>query len=132
MGSAVRLLPERVVLVVDDEELVCRLTARVLTEAGFRVVEAHSGAQAVALLSTLGTAAGLVVSDIAMPSMSGVELAATMAERWPTVPILLVSGHGGPQNGYRGPFLAKPFTAEALLSAIASVLASSDGRTISR
>ena len=40
MGSTAQSLPERVVLVVDDEEVVCRLTARVLTDAGFRVVEA--------------------------------------------------------------------------------------------
>ena len=53
MGTAARSLPERVVLVVDDEDMVCRYTARVLAEAGFRVLEAHSAAEAVSLLSAL-------------------------------------------------------------------------------
>ena len=118
MGSAARSLPERVVLVVDDEDVVCRFTARVLAEAGFRVLEAHSGAEAVSLLSALDGAVQLVVSDIAMPEMTGVELSALMAHRWSAVPVLLVSGQGGPAPDYPGPFLPKPFTPDALLKAV--------------
>jgi len=76
-------LPERVVLVVDDEETVCRFTARVLEDAGFRVMEVHSGAEALALLATLDGRVQLVVSDIAMPKMTGTELAAQMAASGP-------------------------------------------------
>jgi CheY-like chemotaxis protein len=57
-----RRSPERVVLVVDDEEIVCGVTARILTDAAFRVCEARSGSEAVALLSTLNGAVQLVVS----------------------------------------------------------------------
>jgi CheY-like chemotaxis protein len=53
MGSAAQTLPERLVLVVDDEEVACRITARVLADAGFRVAEAHRAAEGLALLSTL-------------------------------------------------------------------------------
>ena len=54
MGTAARPLAERVVLVVDDDPLVCRMTARVLVDAGFRVLEAHDGAEALDRLATLG------------------------------------------------------------------------------
>jgi len=113
-------------MVVDDEELVCRLTARILADAGFRVLEAHSGDEATTLLATVGAnGIDLVVSYISMPGMTGVELAATMAQRWPTVPILLVSGQGGPPPGYGGSFLPKPFTPEALVDAVRGLLPSS-------
>ena len=118
MGTAARSLPERVVLVVDDEDMVCRYTARVLAEAGFRVLEAHSAAEAVSLLSALDGAVQLVVSDIAMPEMTGTELAALLADQWPAVPLLLVSGQGGPAPDYPGPFLPKPFSPDALLEAV--------------
>lgn len=122
MSTAARSLPERVILVVDDEAMICRLTARFLADAGFRVLEAHGAAKALALLATLGGSVQLVVSDIAMPQMTGLELAAAMADRWAAVPILLVSGHGAPEPVYTGPFLPKPFTAAALLDAVARLL----------
>jgi CheY-like chemotaxis protein len=118
MGSAARPLPERIVLVVDDEAVVCRLVARMLADAGFEVLEAHSGTEAVELLATLNGTVRLVVADVSMPSMTGIELATLMAHRWPTTPILLMSGQGGPPAGYPGLFLPKPFTAEALLDAV--------------
>jgi CheY-like chemotaxis protein len=81
-----------------------------LVDAGFPVVEAHSGEEAAALLDALGPRkVGLAVSDIRMPGMSGVELAALMMDQWPTVPVLLLSGQGGPPTGDPGPFLPNPF-----------------------
>jgi DNA-binding NtrC family response regulator len=62
------------------------------------------------------------VSDIAMPGLTGLELAAVMEQRWPTVPILLVSGQGGPPAGYAGQFLPKPFLPERLVAAVAELL----------
>src|ERR671932_228860 len=109
MGTPARLL-QCVALVVDDEEIVCRYMARVLTDAGLHVLEAHDGEEAVALLENLGPAAvALVVSDIAMPRMNGVELATVIGQRWPSIPVLLVSGQGGPLRDYPGAFLGKPF-----------------------
>jgi DNA-binding NtrC family response regulator len=117
MGAAARPLSERVVLVVDDENLVRHLTACILADAGFRVLEAHCGEEAVALLSTLDGMVDLVVSDISMPGISGEVLAAAIAERWPR-PVLLMSGQGGPAAEYTGVFLPKPFTADGLLDAV--------------
>ena len=122
MGSAAQSLPERVVLVVDDEEVACRITARVLADAGFRVVEAHRAAEALALLSTLNGTVELVVSDIAMPEMTGLELAAYIADHYTAIPILLISGQGGPPSGYPGAFVAKPFTWDVLLDAVGGLV----------
>jgi DNA-binding NtrC family response regulator len=122
MGSPAQRLPERVVLVVDDEDLVRRMTTRALTDAGFRVVEAHDGEEAATLLATLGTnAVGLIVSDMRMPRMNGLELSALVSQRWPTVPLILMSGQGGLPTGYSGPFCAKPFTPETLVAVVTAL-----------
>ena len=122
MGTAARPLSERVVLVVDDEDLVRLLTARILTDAGFHVLQAPGGPEALTLLSALGGAVHLLVSDIAMPEMTGLELSAAVRRDWPAVPVLLVSGHGALATGYQGPFLPKPFTVEGLLGAVSELL----------
>jgi two-component system, response regulator PdtaR len=123
MATEAQRLLERVVLLVDDEEVVRRITARILAGAGFRVLEAHDGEQAATLLATLGTSVvGLVVSDIRMPGMSGIELASLVSERWPALPVLLVSGQGAPPASYPGPFLPKPFSPERLLAAVHGLL----------
>jgi DNA-binding NtrC family response regulator len=111
-----------VALVVEDEEAVRHLTARILEGAGFTTLQAGSAEEALALLSTLVDAVGLVVSDVTMPGIGGVRLADVMAERWPSTPILLISGRGGAGPAYRGPFLAKPFTVEALLDAVSELV----------
>jgi CheY-like chemotaxis protein len=123
MGTPARRLVERVALVVDDEKVVCRLTARMLIQAGLRVLEAHDGQEAMTLLEHLGpTAVGLVLTDVAMPRMNGVELATVIGQRWPAIPVLLLSGQGGPPSDYRGAFLGKPFTPEALMASVKELL----------
>jgi DNA-binding response OmpR family regulator len=125
MAAPTERCPERVVLVVDDEEMVRHMTARILHDAGFRILEAQDGAEAVTFLATLGSkVVGLVVSDIAMPGMTGEELAQILAEQWPAMPILLISGQGGPHANYRGTFLPKPFQPEALIAAVKALLPS--------
>jgi CheY-like chemotaxis protein len=114
--------PERVVLVVDDEKSVRRITARLLTDAGFRVLEASGGAEALSQLAQLGPqVVWLVVSDIVMPEMSGRELAATIAQKWPTVNVLLHSAYAEPPEGFTGGFLRKPFTPETLIATVGAL-----------
>ena len=121
MGAAARPLTERTILLVEDEDAVRRVVARMLTEAGFPVVEARSGDEAVAKISLLRGQVRLVVSDVAMPGMSGHALAAMVIERWPTLPVLLISG--APPSGDEPPtFLRKPFTPEALVAAVQRLL----------
>jgi CheY-like chemotaxis protein len=133
MGTAAQRLVERVALVVDDEALVCRITARMLMDAGLRVLEAHDGEEAIALLEKLGaTAIGLVLSDVAMPRMDGVGLATVIGQRWPAIPVLLLSGQGGPPSDYRGAFLGKPFTPDALITSVEELLGSLPLRSLKR
>jgi len=109
-----------VMLVVDDEDIVRRLTTRMLESDGFRVVEARSGSEALDLLGTLGVQ--LVVCDIEMHGMSGFDLADLMSAHWPDVPLILMSGHGRPPSEYARHFLAKPFTTDELLGAVETLV----------
>ena len=111
-----------IALVVEDEESVRHLTARILEDAGFHAWEANSAESALELLASHPDAVQLVVSDVTMPGLGGLGLAKMMAEAWPSTPILLISGRGQPGAEYRGPFLAKPFTVEALLDALAAII----------
>ena len=115
--------PEGIVLVVDDQEPVRQITVRILTTAGFRVLEARDGAEALELLARLGPhVVWLVVSDVIMPRVSGADLAELIARRWPTVRILLLSAKPAPLTGFNGSFLQKPFTPETLVAAARALL----------
>jgi two-component system cell cycle sensor histidine kinase/response regulator CckA len=104
-----------------------------LMDAGLRVLEAHDGEEAIALLESLGaTGVGLVVSDVAMPRMGGVELATAIGQRWPAIPVLLVSGQGGSASDYPGAFLGKPFTPDALVASVERLLGSLPLRSVNR
>jgi hypothetical protein len=62
----------------------------------------------------------LVVSEFAMPGMTEGELASTIIAQWPEIPLLLVSDR--PPAGWDGPFLARPFSPEALATAVKDLL----------
>lgn len=79
-------------LVVDDEELVRLSTADMLSELGFRVLEASSGAQALQLVEAHDDIT-LLVTDHIMPEMTGAELARSVRTQRPALPILIVSGY---------------------------------------
>lgn len=115
------------VLVVDDEPLLRTTVCRVLRREGFAVEEAASGDEALALAVRAPFA--LVVSDIEMPGMTGVELLAALTDCGSDLPVLLMSGHGLEQvraaqrlhRQVRG-VLAKPFTPTELLAAVRHAL----------
>jgi two-component system, cell cycle sensor histidine kinase and response regulator CckA len=125
MNGSAKLLAGRAVLVVDDNPTVRRIMTQTLEAAGVPVLEASSASAAEQLLGAGGsTSIGLVVSDIVMPGFPGDKLAARIAEQWPGVPVLLVSGFGM-KAGCTGPFLAKPFTPDAFLRAVEELLQAS-------
>jgi CheY-like chemotaxis protein len=111
------------VLVVEDADAVRVLTGRLLYAAGYQVVSAESGAMA---LETLD-GADVLVTDVVMPGMSGVELAVAARERRPELPVVFVSGYTGEAtlSGSDDPataFLAKPFEGDELLRAVRATL----------
>ncbi len=110
------------ILAVDDDALVLANTATMLQELGHAVVEAASGTEALALLRD--GKLDLLVTDFAMPGMTGEELAKLVQVNYPGLPILMVSGYADLAPGVASDTLrlAKPFNEEALAAAIAQVI----------
>jgi two-component system, response regulator PdtaR len=102
-----------VVLVVEDEELVCTNAIEMIREAGFNVLEAANADEAIIMLETR-LDISVVFTDIDMPgSMNGIRLARAVRDRWPPIKIIATSGHykfheGDLPSG--GRFLPKPYT----------------------
>lgn len=114
-------------LLVDDDPLVLRSTSRLMARFGLTVTEASSGAEALALIGA-GEAPEVVVCDLAMPGMNGLELAERIRERWPAVRIIVVSGNVNAEARARLdriqiPIVEKPFTRDRLGAALADVFA---------
>jgi DNA-binding NtrC family response regulator len=80
------------------------------------------GDEAVAQIYLLRGQVHLVVSDVAMPGLSGDALAVTISERWPGLPVLLISAAPPPPTAETSPFLQKPSTPEALVEAVERLL----------
>ena len=116
------------VLVVDDDRGVRRLTARMLRTAGYRVLEAESGPEALRTLES-DPAIRLVVTDIVMPEMDGLALADQALARTPDLRVVLMTGHAPELTAQLDlrdspiPVLLKPFTAEELLGKVRETLA---------
>ncbi len=116
----------RVALVEDDADLRAS-TAQLLTLAGFDVVPFASAPPA--LLAIDATFDGIVVTDVRMPHMSGIELFRILQERDPTLPVVLVTGHADVEmavdaiKGGAWDFLSKPFDPDALIAAATRAMA---------
>jgi CheY-like chemotaxis protein len=120
--------PPTRVLIVEDEAGIRQLLASILERDGHEVVQAADGQAGLELLAR--ERFGLVLSDVAMPELSGWDLARAVHEREPETPILFVSGWGDAfdpdrlaAHGVRG-VVPKPFRAADVRAAVASALAS--------
>lgn len=114
--------PSRI-LVVDDEPVVRRFAARVLEAEGFSVFEAADGVDALRMMREEVTAVDVILSDIVMPRLNGVELMQVLAASHPQLPVLLMSGYASGElegMGIAAPcaILTKPFPAEQLVEAV--------------
>ncbi|HEV7366772.1 MAG TPA: response regulator [Gemmatimonadales bacterium] len=122
--------PRATVLVVDDEEMVRRLAARMLLLLGYKVLEARDGHEAVKVLQRGPQRIGVVLTDLAMPGIGGRRLGETIAECWPQVRVLYMSGFPAQRMVNEGaldpshPFIQKPFTSEQLGRRVRDLLAS--------
>jgi signal transduction histidine kinase len=115
------------ILLVDDEEGVRRLVTAVLRSNGYEVLEASNGAAALSVYEKNSHKIDLVVTDIVMPQMSGIELAKQLEARAPGLKIMYMSGYrdnpiGGSGGETSHAFLHKPFTPDALLATVREVL----------
>jgi signal transduction histidine kinase len=111
------------ILVVDDDPLIGSATVAMLEDLGHVVVEAASGTRALEILRT-GPMADLVITDQAMPGMTGTQLSRQIRRSWPDLPIILATGYADLPNGEDPglPRLSKPYQQEELAAMIAQVL----------
>jgi signal transduction histidine kinase len=127
--------PERIpeggsetILLVDDEEGVREVLARGLQEKGYRLIEARSATQALEILQQRAGEIDLVVTDLAMPGMNGIDLAHQASEINPFLPFIFVSGQPREvlpeleELGLGHPMLEKPFTPDALVACVRTTL----------
>jgi CheY-like chemotaxis protein len=116
------------VLVVEDEESVRALTARMLERMGYRVLQAPNGAAAVSLVGTRLGEIDLLLTDVVMPGMRGPELYEILRSTRPDLPVLFMSGYAEGAEGAGAipagsTLLAKPFAMDALEAAVAERIA---------
>jgi len=116
------------VLLAEDEELVRVLARKVLAQAGYRVLVAVGGAEALALAERHDGPIHLLLTDVVMPEMSGRELMRRLIERRPDVQVLYMSGYADEaiaRHGVLDPgtaFMQKPFTPGVLARRVRDVL----------
>ena len=116
------------ILLVEDERLVRVLARKVLEQAGYRVLVAEGGAQALELARGHSGVIDLVLTDVVMPEMSGREVVRRLLQERPAVRVLYMSGYSDEAVAQHGvldagtSFIAKPFTPATLATKIREVL----------
>ncbi len=116
------------ILLIEDETAVRALAAKILRGAGYQVLEAASGAEALALMEASNPSIELVVSDVVLPQMSGPEVLSALRQRNPDLKGILVSGYADPavigtdSLPARTSFLAKPYTPASLTTLVRDTL----------
>jgi CheY-like chemotaxis protein len=120
-----KALPKMSILLVDDHAEVRSTTAAMLGENGHQVFEAANGAEALKVLKANGSRCDLLISDYAMPHLSGTDFVREARVLCPDVPALIITGYAEADAISDRPaeveVLLKPFTANALEAAIARV-----------
>jgi PAS domain S-box-containing protein len=112
------------VLLVDDDTSVREVTAQMLANLGYSVIQADGGSKALQLLEG-GTKVDLLLADFAMPGMNGGELARAVLSRYPKLPVVFITGYAelGELGMGSSTIIQKPFREEQLASKILGALA---------
>jgi two-component system cell cycle response regulator CpdR len=125
-------------LIVEDDPSVRALAARALESAGHRVMIAEDGEEGLAKIGGAGGCFDLVVSDIRMPGIDGIEMARSAAQRFPRLRILLMTGYADQReraaelNGTVLGVLQKPFTLAEIRDRVAIALAEASAASLNR
>jgi two-component system, cell cycle sensor histidine kinase and response regulator CckA len=120
--------PPRTILIVDDEAKMRAVLSLWLTRHGFAVLEADSGEEALRICKDSEEPIHLLLVDVVMPGMSGVELAPQIMALRPDMKVILMSGYRDDQVFLNAalnpntPFFHKPFTFEALIEKVQELL----------
>jgi len=116
--------PRRTVVVVDDEHVIADSLVAILNQSGFSALAAYDAESALDLISA--RTPDLLISDICMPGMNGIDLAIQVRRRFPNCRVLLFSGHASStllleearKKGYDFDFLSKPVHPRDLLKCL--------------
>jgi CheY-like chemotaxis protein len=116
-----------VVLVIDDERLIADTLAEILTDSGYEVLVAYNGRSAVDQVKEF--CPDIVISDVVMPGVNGVEVAKRLARECPDTRVVLLSGQAATsdllqqarEEGYDFELLVKPLHPNALLKRLSSL-----------
>src|SRR5690242_8042617 len=126
---------EATVLLVEDEDAVRRVAGEVLANAGYSVLEAKNGREALQLVDRLHAAPAVLITDVVMPLMNGPELAGELSARYPQMRTVFISGYAehpllARKRGLTSPawHLHKPFSVEALTGIVARALENKKGQ----
>ncbi|WP_421951868.1 response regulator [Pelagibacterium sp.] len=104
------------ILVVEDEPLVRLDITLAMVDAGFSVIEVPDAEQAIELLETRGSI-GLVFTDVELAgALNGFDLAETVKQRWPHIPVMVTSGRAEARADIAASFIAKPYDNRAVIS----------------
>lgn len=120
--------PECVVLVADDEPGVRSFASRIIRSAGYGVLEARDGVEALGLVHARGADLRLVITDVRMPRLRGDELASRLAEERPDVAVLFMSASPPAEldmlarSERESGWIRKPFSSGALTGLVARYL----------
>ena len=115
------------ILVVDDDPVIGKSFDRVLSNKGYAVIKAETGEAAIEKLA--GEDYDLVVTDIRMPGMSGIEVAETVRAKQPWMPVLIITGYGSDESEARAKaagvtdFLRKPLSPEMIETSVGAAVA---------
>jgi len=110
------------VLLVEDDEMVAAGTTAMLEDLGYIAIEANSAAAALEILEA-NAEIDVVVTDHAMPGMTGSELARRIRELWPDLPVVVATGYADLPSGFdpQLPRLAKPYRQQELSDLICTL-----------
>ncbi len=117
-----------IVLVVEDEQVVREMASEALSNAGYEVHTAQDGEEGLEMMNRLDKRVDLLLTDVVMPNMDGRELYDTLLQRHERLAVLFMSGYTDDVIAPKGvleedvAFLQKPFSVEALLTAVRTVL----------
>ncbi|HLK62225.1 MAG TPA: response regulator [Bryobacteraceae bacterium] len=122
------------ILVADDEPVVRSYVEGILQRAGFNVIEAVDGVDALRQVDQRHAPIDLLLTDVRMPRMDGIALARSVLERFPKTPVLYISGYSfdlreerALLSGASSAFLPKPFSRQELVGAVQKLLDSRSG-----
>jgi CheY-like chemotaxis protein len=118
----------RIILVAEDEDVVRRILTQILSNAGYRTLEARHGEEAYRMAIFAYPYLDLVITDVVMPELDGRALGQRLKERCPSLPVLYISAYPTDDLFHRGapsagaPFLQKPLDPHELLGLVQQLL----------